>query len=357
MAPVARSLAWPLAMMLSACLCRPAAADYSDQAPIPPPLEAERPDSAGPSAQLDDPSRPAETGPAAAPRAVDPFSPAARPLYRRPLDPRPVEQRPAEPWPESQSAEARPADAGPAEVRPGEIPPADDRYRPVGTAGTGNVNPADINSRPPYAAPPEPVGPDAAPRRLPPTYQATDYQVPVEATASPPGVVTADGPRPLPLARKGFEARSLFRSGEVPPLVAGAASLGIVLSLFLLVTWVARRSMPKGAGFVPREAVEVLGRAPLAGRQQVHLVRCGNKILLVAMTPTGVETLTEITDPDEVDRLAGICQHMSPARATASFRQMFGQLGKSSHGLDYLADSSLDELEFDHTGTLGRQRA
>ena len=54
------------------------------------------------------------------------------------------------------------------------------------------------------------------------------------------------------------------------------------------------------------------GRAPLAGRQHVHLLRCGSKLLLVSVTPGGAETLTEVTDPAEVDRLAGLCRQAHP---------------------------------------------
>ena len=55
---------------------------------------------------------------------------------------------------------------------------------------------------------------------------------------------------------------------------------------------------PPARSLLPKEAVELLGRAPLAGRQQMQLVRVGNKLLLVALSPAGAETLTEITEPD-----------------------------------------------------------
>ena len=65
---------------------------------------------------------------------------------------------------------------------------------------------------------------------------------------------------------------------------------------------------------------------PLGARQQVQLLRCGNKLLLVSITPGGAETLTEVTDPLEVDRIAGICQQAHPKSATTAFRQVFQQL-------------------------------
>jgi flagellar biogenesis protein FliO len=104
-----------------------------------------------------------------------------------------------------------------------------------------------------------------------------------------------------------------------------AGSLALVLGLFFLVAWTMRRAAPGGVVQLPREVVDVLGRAVLANRAQVHLIRCGNKLLLVSVSPTGIETLTEITDPDEVNRLAGLCRQAQPGSATAAFRHVLQQ--------------------------------
>jgi len=74
----------------------------------------------------------------------------------------------------------------------------------------------------------------------------------------------------------------------------------------------------------------VLGRAPLAARQQVHLLRCGRKLLLVSVTPAGAETLTEITEPEEVDRLAGLCRAAQPGSSTATFRRLLDQFTRET---------------------------
>lgn len=113
--------------------------------------------------------------------------------------------------------------------------------------------------------------------------------------------------------------------GGLPSVVTVAGSLAVVLGIFLLVAWLMRRSTPNGAAVLPGEVFEMLGRAPMANRQQVHLLRCGAKLLLVCVTPAGAETLTEITDPMEVDRLAGLCRQARPGSATEAFRQVFQQ--------------------------------
>jgi hypothetical protein len=58
------------------------------------------------------------------------------------------------------------------------------------------------------------------------------------------------------------------------------------------------------------------------------LLRIGNKMLLVAISAGGAETLTEITDPLEVDRLAGLCQQQSPHSSTNAFKQIFQQFAR-----------------------------
>ncbi len=115
----------------------------------------------------------------------------------------------------------------------------------------------------------------------------------------------------------------------VPAVLSMFASLAVVLGLFLGVMWFLRRGLPKGARILSSDVVEVLGRAPLAGRQQMHLLRFGNRLLLISVSPSGAETLAEISDPAEVDRLAGICQQSHKASATAAFSQIFRQLSEA----------------------------
>jgi flagellar biogenesis protein FliO len=104
------------------------------------------------------------------------------------------------------------------------------------------------------------------------------------------------------------------------------SSLGAVLGLFLVMAWVLRRAAPAGSAWLPGEVVEVLGRSVLAGRAQVHLVRCGNRLLLLSVTPSGIETLTEISDPDEVNHLTALCRQGRPGSVTAAFRRVLDEL-------------------------------
>jgi flagellar biogenesis protein FliO len=109
-------------------------------------------------------------------------------------------------------------------------------------------------------------------------------------------------------------------------LTTVAGSLALVLGLFLVIAWCTRRFSPAGATILPKEAVELLGRTSLAARQQAHLVRIGNKLLLVAISPGGAETLTEITEPTEVEHLTALCRRGQPTSSTVAFRQALSEL-------------------------------
>ena len=112
--------------------------------------------------------------------------------------------------------------------------------------------------------------------------------------------------------------------------VTVGSSLAVVLGLFFVFAWIVRRSGGRSMQALPKEAVEVLGRAPLVGRQHIHLIRCGNKIVLVAVSPEHVEPLAEITEPVEVDRLTGLCRRALPGSASVAFQKAFRDLEKTS---------------------------
>ena len=129
------------------------------------------------------------------------------------------------------------------------------------------------------------------------------------------------------------------KSSPLSAMITVGGSLAIVLGLFFIVAWAMRKAAPAGRLCCPRRSSRS-SAAPLGARQQVQLLRCGNKLLLVSITPNGTETLTEVTDPLDVDRIAGICQQAHPKSATTAFRQVFQQLAPASG-----EPSELDNLE------------
>jgi flagellar biogenesis protein FliO len=186
-----------------------------------------------------------------------------------------------------------------------------------------------------------PAPPSAAPREHPgyaaPTWSGSAVrQAAFEVPASPQGAgdqeagpisVTPPGGRPsMPVTPPGGPSEPGAQGRGGPgSAVTVVGALGLVLGIFLLTAWGIRRAAPQALHPLPGEVFEVLGRAPLAGRQQAHLLRLGNKLVLVSLSPAGAETLTEITDPVEVDRVAGLCRQAQPGSATAVFRHVLDQ--------------------------------
>ncbi len=207
----------------------------------------------------------------------------------------------------------------------------------------------------------QPLAPPSAQQPSPHAY-ASPLQYPnqsaalVEVEATSPEefqAVSATPHKPLLLTPPSSDPTGAQRQRLAQPLVTAGASLGIVLGLFLLVVLVMRRGMPQGANSLPKDVVEVLGRAPLVGRQQVHLVRCANKVLLVCVSPGGAQTLTEITDPHEVEQLLIVCR--GPSSGGAAFDKILEQFGRPTtepRGRPFAPRDQESELDFSHLETL-----
>ena len=163
------------------------------------------------------------------------------------------------------------------------------------------------------------VGGDRPLRADPPPVANRGEAMPIKGASS-----EAPGDKAAPRAAR-HELPAAMNS--LPALFSMLGSLAVVLGLFLGLVWFMRRGLPKGTRLLSGEVVEVLGRAPLGGRQQMHVVRFGPKLVLIALSAGGAEALSEITDPAEVDRLAGICQQSHANSATNAFRQVFRQFG------------------------------
>ncbi|GEM_PF-6487660 len=119
----------------------------------------------------------------------------------------------------------------------------------------------------------------------------------------------------------------------------GAASSRLVwqpVTLFLILAsmvvliiggaWLLKQTSPRSAGVLSSEVFEVLGRSWLTPRTVVHLVRCGNRVLLLSVSGENAETLAEITEPDEVTEIVALCRQGKPGSISDSFSQVFRQM-------------------------------
>ncbi|MCE9545085.1 MAG: flagellar biosynthetic protein FliO [Planctomycetia bacterium] len=127
------------------------------------------------------------------------------------------------------------------------------------------------------------------------------------AAGASPGLLLPPSGRDAHGAPQTGLSRPPQAAGKMPSMVTVVGSTCLVLSLFLAATWLMKRSMPRSARTLSRDVVEVWGRTQLTRGQDMHLVRCGNKVLLIAIAGTTAQTLTEIYDPREIDRLRALC--------------------------------------------------
>ena len=98
------------------------------------------------------------------------------------------------------------------------------------------------------------------------------------------------------------------------PVVSGSmvtvcSALAIVLGLFAGLVWV-NRKLGAGSGnhgAIPSEVIQPLGSTALDSRNRITMLRCGNRILVLAQNAQGVQPIAEITSPAEVQQLTAAC--------------------------------------------------
>jgi flagellar biogenesis protein FliO len=178
----------------------------------------------------------------------------------------------------------------------------------------------------------------AAPPPVQPAPVMQDPEVAIAEFAEPVTSANSADPRRLapPSEAVQLPRPKSFSAGESLPfdfphadsLTTAVAGLAIVLGLFLLCAWLVRRSGPKPTTPLPRDAVAVLGRTPLAGHHFAHLVQVGNKLVLVSIGPDGARPLAEVTEPLEVHRLLGMCLRNHKQSSTAEFHSVLEQLAR-----------------------------
>jgi len=144
-------------------------------------------------------------------------------------------------------------------------------------------------------------------------------------------VADESGAAPRRLPRPGTGQSSSESQQSITPtssLFTVGTSLAVVLGLFFAATWFMRRTAPRGSLAAPEEVLEVLGRVPLPGKQQLQVVRFGSKLVLLAATPDGVEAVSEITNPDEVQQMTALCRHGKTGSSSQAFQEILNQMGR-----------------------------
>lgn len=199
-----------------------------------------------------------------------------------------------------------------------------------------------LQSSPAY--PPIRESAEAQPQRLPPAphrsspmsldtaVQPVSDSVEVDSTTrdgrhlAPPaqpltslGTATEDNKLSLP---------RLFKLPQLKSLGTAGAGLAVVVGLFLVCAVLVKHSRGKANSVLPQEAVATLGRISLTAKHTAHLLQVGSKLVLVAISAEGIQKITEVTEPSEVDRLLGICMKSHKQSTTAEFQRVLQELSQ-----------------------------
>ncbi|MEI8018508.1 MAG: flagellar biosynthetic protein FliO, partial [Schlesneria sp.] len=123
---------------------------------------------------------------------------------------------------------------------------------------------------------------------------------------------------PLPSRTSGVEPNGSNRGKTISTsnnLWTTFISLDLIVGTIVLVGRALKRYGIQATQALPIGALEVLGRQTIEPKVVVHLVRCGSRILVLGVGSDGVRTLSEIVDPEEVERLTNACRNPSKDEA------------------------------------------
>jgi len=119
------------------------------------------------------------------------------------------------------------------------------------------------------------------------------------------------------------ERRSGSKATSTTTFWKTTGSLALIVVLILAAGRILKKRDGAFGHALPTEAVELLGRRSIDGRQVIHLVRLGSRILVLGSSSEGLRSLAEITDPVEIDYLAGLCRSGNVSSGiTATFRSL-----------------------------------
>jgi flagellar biosynthetic protein FliP len=162
-------------------------------------------------------------------------------------------------------------------------------------------------------------------------YENVSRADPVPAAPEPaaldlPAVPLSEkpAPRPLPAARPGpLDWRVI-------------ASLAAIVAVFAGLRLLQRRR----AAPLPPDVFEVLGEATLGGPHPVRIVRFGPKTLLVSVSSSGCQTLSEIADADATACVVAACrgQHVPPRPVRRTTAAAILAIGLACGGTVTMAD-------------------
>lgn len=122
------------------------------------------------------------------------------------------------------------------------------------------------------------------------------------------------------------------------------AALGVVIGLILAARWAYTKM---GGKVVARSspAVEVLSRTTVAPKNHVLLLRVGQRVLVVGDSGSGLRTLANLDDPEEVASVLQSVTSQQPTSVTKSFSGLVARFNGEYEDKSRLAEEGGDDSE------------
>jgi flagellar biogenesis protein FliO len=153
------------------------------------------------------------------------------------------------------------------------------------------------------------------------------YQPPTDGYETPSHAEATGTPLPRSNRTAARSSTGIDRKSKSgAPLWSTLGALSFIIALIVVAARLLKKHGPAAVAGLPPEALEPLGKHYVDPRNSIHFIRCGSRILVLGLSPHGFQTLTEVTDPVEVNQLAGACRRQKHDSAIAqSFRSLFQQ--------------------------------
>ena len=185
---------------------------------------------------------------------------------------------------------------------------------------------------------------------------------------SPPAVANASlstetvvvPPLPAATQRSAPEPveQSLIRGGEThgrgrelaaarPWYLSPLSALAVVVGLILVAAWLAKRFLPGMRRNDERGPLQVLATTYLSPKQSIALVRCGQRMILIGVTPEHISSLAVMDDTNDLPSLARVSDRSDGRRLSGQFNEVLDEAGKDFDRNDAVWDEPLgpDERE------------
>ncbi|MEM9915318.1 MAG: flagellar biosynthetic protein FliO [Planctomycetota bacterium] len=203
------------------------------------------------------------------------------------------------------------------------------------------------------AAPPADVPADAERRlaELAQRYAGDSAEARPERTAEPAAELEAQR-----VASVALEETPLGASSDAQASLEGIdnpaggwalstlAALGIVIGLIFAARWLYTK-MGGAVVAKPSPVVEVLSRTPVAPKNHVLLLRVGQRVLVVGDSSSGLNTLADVDDPEEVASLLQSVSSHSDRSVTKSFNALVSRFNGDYDGQTRVALEGGDTSE------------